>query len=160
MRETQTPSRPLRRAFTLIELLVVIAIIAILASLLLPALAKAKTKGQGIVCMSNTKQLTLAWTLYSLDSNDRLVLNTFDANSWIDANQWELSSDLATFDRGVAAATNKAWIDKGKLWQYNNSYGIYTCPADPLWPPKGKVKVKRVRSFSMQGRMGGPPDFV
>jgi prepilin-type N-terminal cleavage/methylation domain-containing protein/prepilin-type processing-associated H-X9-DG protein len=159
MRETHTSPRLFTRAFTLIELLVVIAIIAILASLLLPALAKAKTKGQGIVCMSNTKQLTLAWTLYSLDANDRLVPNTFDTSSWIDANQWELSADLATFDRGINAATNRSWIDKGKLWQYNNSYGIYTCPADPLWPPKGKVKVKRVRSFSMQGRMGGPPQL-
>ena len=140
------------QAFTLIELLVVIAIIAILAGMLLPALSKAKSKTQSLNCMNNLRQLTLAWTMYALDFRDVLVPNTLNSvTAWI-------GGDVSA----MPGATNENDIVQGKLYQYSKSKEIYRCPADVQLPSDiSRIAMKakrRVRSYSMCGRMGGHDD--
>lgn len=150
-----------RRGFTLIELLVVIAIIAILASMLLPALSKAKAKSVGIRCMNNGKQMMLAWQMYALDNADRVVhsLHGGDANGagfldnantdgfspwvsgWLD---WQTSPDN----------TNEIFLTEepySMLAKYmGGSVEIYKCPADHFLDSDQRARgwTKRVRSWS------------
>jgi prepilin-type N-terminal cleavage/methylation domain-containing protein/prepilin-type processing-associated H-X9-DG protein len=110
------------RAFTLIELLVVIAIIAILAAMLLPVLSRARQAGLKAGCLNNMKQLEICYFMYIQDNNDVFPPNNGQANVGA-TNSWAGLSDAHT-------DSTTANLQSGMLWQYNQSYGIYVCPAD------------------------------
>ncbi len=147
-------TRPFSRGFTLIELLVVIAIIAILAGLLLPALAKAKTKAQGILCMNNSKQLMVAWNLYASDFNETLVptsglgalVATVSPTKTYRDNQW----CMGTMEY-PPPSTNSVLIMDSLLFPYVKNLAVYRCPADrkTTTKPYGGSGIPTVRSMSM-----------
>jgi len=147
----------LSHGFTLVELLVVIAVIAILASLLLPALNRAKSKAEGIFCLNNTKQLLVAWQVYADDHNDSLAYNVGGNGlraiapntklNWVDnIMSWTTNSDN----------TNFTTITDASLGPYSGSVNIYRCPSDKVLSDDQRNSgwSGRIRSYSMNAMVG------
>lgn len=139
-----TESRP--SGFTLIELLVVIAIIAILAAMLLPALSRARLKGQGVHCMNNLHQLGVGWQMYAHDNNDTALGAFPDAPrhpSWVDG----------AFDKAPDGVDQNT-LKQSTAWPYVRSVPAFRCAADSSrlrW--QGQLQ-PRVISYSVNCFLG------
>ena len=122
-----------QKGFTLIELLVVIAIIAILMAILMPALNRVREQGKRAVCLSNVKQLALAWIMYA-DENDDVLVNGAIGYSDRDTGWGKHKGEIAWVDELVREGDEpreerqREEIAQGALWPYVKSYGLYKCP--------------------------------
>jgi prepilin-type N-terminal cleavage/methylation domain-containing protein len=118
-----------RKGFTLVELLVVIGIIALLISILLPSLNRAREMGRRAVCLSSMRQLATGWYAYANDNKGKIVGAENGPTGWV--------------DNGNTVADLK----RGLLFKYLQNPGVFLCPND--------IGPKNIRSYSINSAMNG-----
>lgn len=152
-------------AFTLVELLVVIAVVGILASLVLPALGRAKGRGQSIYCLNNLRQLGLATHLYAGDHDDALPYNmgTEGTRKTIASGQFlNWANNVMTWELD-ADNTNTTWLAIGGIGPYlSGNTTVFRCPSDNV---VSSIQAQagwghRVRSYSMNAMLGNAGEFL
>ena len=126
-----------RRGFTLVELLVVIGIIALLVSILLPALNKAREDAKRVRCLSNQRQLVMAYQMYYTENKGRLTSSNTPAFAPPDSLHWW---------SWAAAGNSLDCLSNGKLWPYVKAYEVYKCPND---------RVMYTHTYSINGHLAG-----
>lgn len=150
-----------QRGFTLIELLVVIAIIAVLMAILFPALNRAREQGRRAVCLSNLKQLTLAWIMYAGENDDKIVngeaagggnglATTPTGGNRHKGEKWWVGGDCGDFWAGehLPRETQLNAIRNGALYPYTKKETLYRCPTGV----RGEM-----RTYSIGDSMNGIP---
>lgn len=147
---------PWRKGFTLIELLVVIAIIGILASMLLPALSKAREQSRRIKCVSNQKQLALTWMLYAGDNNEALVANGYVNGGGSTVSKLWVQGHY-NHTRSPSDSTNQLLMIDARyalFAPYLKALGVYKCPSDRKTIRVGNTLLPKLRSYAMNWYMG------
>jgi prepilin-type N-terminal cleavage/methylation domain-containing protein len=131
--------RRYRGGFTLVELLIVIGIIALLISILLPALNKAREDAKRVRCLSNQRQLVMAWQMYAADNKGHICSSNTPAFS-------ALGPDGKGWWYWAAAGNTLDCLYNGKLWPYVKSYDVYKCPND---------RIMYTHTYSINGYLAG-----
>ena len=164
--QARAGKRSRSEAFSLIELLVVIAVIAILAALLLPVLAAAKAKGRLTQCINNERQLSLAWSMYAQDNNDKLPANGPEVFPALGIPAGSRLWVQGIVDFIVDDSTNRSLLIDPKyalFADYVRSTAIYQCPEDRSTVQIGRLSYPVTRSYSLNGYTGSSatwmPDF-
>ena len=156
-------SSSFRGGFTLIELLVVIAIIAILASLLLPVLNRAKVRAMSVNCMNNAKQLGLAWLMYASDNEERLAINCDSSIATNGTPSW-ISGRMDWSPAAVNTNTDNLVNDSLSLLggYLGRNYRVFVCPAVDNYLSKSqqaKGWSGRCRGCTMDAALGDGTKF-